>query len=175
MRLDRMTLRTAAAALAISLAASLTGAPSRAESQEEIPAAIAAFDNYDTAGESPEAAEAHAARVQGFAGLVAERLTAEGAYKIVPLTCAAPPCSAGNMAPEDLIGAARQSGARLLVYGGVHKMSTLIQLGKVQAIDLESETLLFDQSFQFRGDTDEAFRRAAEFVARYLAEAKPAE
>src|SRR3546814_2780594 len=67
-RLDRMTLRTAAAALAISLAASLTGAPSRAESQEEIPAAIAAFDNYDTAGESPEAADAHAARVQGFAG-----------------------------------------------------------------------------------------------------------
>ena len=160
---------------AAALAASLTGSSSWAEAQEEIPAAIAAFDNYDTAGESPEAMEAHAARVQGFAGLIEDRLAEAGAYKIVALSCAAPPCSAGNMAPDELVGAARQSGARLLVYGGIHKMSTLIQLGKVQAIDLESETLLFDQSFQFRGDTDEAFRRAAEFIARYLAEATPAE
>ncbi len=174
MRHDRMTL-CAATALVVSLAASLPGAASRAAAQDEPPIAIAPFDNSDTAGESPEATEAHAARVQGFAGLVEGRLEADGAYRIVSLGCAAPPCSAGNMAPDEFIGAARQSGARLLVYGGIHKMSTLIQLGKVQAIDLESETLLFDQSFQFRGDTDEAFRRAADFVARYLVEATPAE
>jgi hypothetical protein len=162
---------SAAAALTASLAAS----PSWAETQEEIPIAIAAFDNDDTAGESPEAVEAHAARVQGFSGLIEERLAAEDAYKIVSLTCDAPPCSAGSMAPEDLIAAARQAGARLLVYGGIHKMSSLVQLGKVQAVDLEKDALVFDQSFQFRGDNDEAFSRAADFVARYLAEAAPAE
>lgn len=171
MRHDRMLFWTAAAVLAASLAAS----SSWAGAQEEIPIAIAAFDNDDTAGESPEAVEAHAARVEGFSGLIEERLAEAGAYKIVSLTCDAPPCSAGSMAPEDLIGAARQAGARVLVYGGIHKMSSLIQFGKVQAVDLERDALVFDRSFQFRGDNDEAFRRAAEFIARYLAEAKPAE
>jgi len=63
----------------------------------------------------------------------------------------------------------------VLVYGGIHKMSTLIQMGKVQAVDLASERLILDQSFSFRGDTDEAFRRAAQFVVRYLEDAAPGE
>lgn len=138
-----------------------------------VPAAVAAFDNYDSAGETPEAAAAHAARVERFAGLVAESLSADGKYEIIPLACSAPPCSAGGMAPEDLIAAARAAGARVLVYGGVHKMSTLVQWGRIQAIDLEGDRLLVDRAFSFRGDSDEAFRRAADFVARYLEEAAP--
>jgi len=54
-------------------------------------------------------------------------------------------------------------------------MSTLIQMGKVQAVDLTSDQLMLDQAFSFRGDTDEAFRRAAQFVVRYLEDAAPAE
>jgi hypothetical protein len=131
-------------------------------------AVVADFDNYDTAGEAPELAAAHAARVAGFAGLVQEGLEAQGTYRVVPLACPGGSCSAGAMPPEDLLRAARAAGARLLVYGGIHKMSTLVQMGKVQAIDLDADRLLLDQSFSFRGDTDEAFRRAATFVVRYL-------
>ncbi len=155
-------------------AAGMAAGFSSAGGSEPMTAVIADFDNYDTAGEAPAQAAAHAARVERFAGLVQERLEAQGGYRVVPLACPASPCSAGAMAPEDLLRAARAAGARLLVYGGIHKMSTLIQMGKVQAIDLDSDRLLLDQSFSFRGDTDEAFRRAAGFVARYLDGAAPA-
>jgi hypothetical protein len=141
-----------------------------AHAADPVPVAVAAFDNYDTAGETAESAAAHAARVEGFAGLVGENLRAGGSYRVVGLACADAPCSAGVTAPEELIAAARAAGARLLVYGGIHKMSTLVQMGKVQAVDLDTDTLLLDRSFSFRGDNDEAFRRAAEFITRYLDE-----
>ncbi len=69
--------------------------------------------------------------------------------------------------------AARATGARLLVCGGVHKMSTLVQWGKLHVVDLAADRLLLDRNFSFRGDSDEAFRRAAEFVARYVKEVVP--
>lgn len=159
------------ATCAVALLTAVSG-PSRA--QEDIPTAIAVFDNYDTAGEGAEGTAAHAARVEGFADLLKERLAAGGGFKVVELRCKTPPCTAGTMRPEALIGAAREAGARLLVYGGVHKMSTLIQMGKVQAIDLEQDKLILDQAFSFRGDNDEAFARAADFVARYIREATAA-
>lgn len=165
-------MKAGGAALLLAIAASVAAPASAAE---PILAAVAAFDNYDTAGEAPESTEAHAARVEGFAGLIADGLASAEAYRVVPLACAAPPCSAGSMAAGALIAAARAAGARVLVYGGIHKMSTLIQMGKVQAVDLASERLILDQSFSFRGDTDEAFRRAAQFVVRYLEDAAPAE
>lgn len=143
--------------------------------ESDVPVAVAEFDNYDTSGESEERTAEYAARVRGFAGLIGERLASEGGFRIVTLSCAAPPCSAGHMAPDDLVAAARQAGARLLVYGGVHKMSTLIQMGKVQVVDLQEDTLLMDQSFSFRGDSDTAFDRAAQFIVDYVADLSPAD
>lgn len=171
MRRNRIPAWIAAAALAATLPAGY----SSAEGREAIPATVAAFDNYDSAGEAAESTSAHAARVEGFAGLIHDGLAATGRYRLVPLECPQPPCSAGSMAPADLVAAARASGARVLVYGGIHKMSTLIQMGKVQALDLEGDRLLLDQAFSFRGDTDEAFRRAAQFIVRYLEDAAPTE
>ena len=72
------------------------------------------------------------------------------------------------MAPDDLVRAARQSGARLLVYGGIHKESTLVQWGKIEVLDLNKHQLVLNKNFSFRGDTDQAFRRAAAFMARYF-------
>lgn len=159
--------------IAAALAAALWPATTPAAEAGSVSVAVADFDNYDTAGEAAEPTAAHAARVQGFADLLEENLAMQDGYRVVSLDCAAAPCAAGAMAPEDLVQAARAAGARLLVYGGIHKMSTLVQMGKVQAVDLESDRLLLDRSFSFRGDTDEAFRRAAAFVVRYVHEAAP--
>jgi hypothetical protein len=52
-------------------------------------------------------------------------------------------------------------------------MSTLIQFGKAQAVDLEADKLVFDQTVSFRGDDDEAWRRAALFLAEQILAAKP--
>lgn len=164
------TLLPAALACALLLA---SHHPASAAGGAPIRAAIAEFDNHDTSGELPERAAAHADLVAGFSGLLRERLGREPEFQVVALACPAEPCTAGTVAPDELIAAAREAGARILVYGGVHKMSTLVQMGKFQAVDLEKETLLVDRSFSFRGDNAEAFRRAADFLARYLEEAAP--
>lgn len=60
---------------------------------------------------------------------------------------------------------ARRFGARLLLFGGIHKMSTLIQWAKIQAVDLKTEKSVLDRLLTFRGDTDDAWKRAEVFVA----------
>jgi hypothetical protein len=52
----------------------------------------------------------------------------------------------------------RRAGARLLVYGGI---STLVQWGELQVVDLEREQLLLRRSFTFRGMRRFATRRAS--------------
>ena len=63
------------------------------------------------------------------------------------------------------IAAARKAGARLVVYGGIRKMSTLVQWGEIQLLDLEAEKLLMRRTVTFRGDNDAAYRHAANFVS----------
>lgn len=133
--------------------------------------AVAAFDNDDTAGESAERTAAHAARVDGFDELLGAAFGTTGPYRAVRIDCPAGGCSATTARPEALIAAARAAGARILVYGGIHKMSTLVQIGKIQAVDLSADRLLIDRLFTFRGDTDAAFERAADFMARQVDEA----
>ncbi|MFC7398266.1 DUF2380 domain-containing protein [Chelatococcus sp. GCM10030263] len=145
-----------------------------ASQQAVVSVAIADFDNDDTAGEDSTRTTEHAARVDAFAGLLRDRLTAQGKYKIVSLTCPASPCSAGKVSADDLLQAARQAGARILIYGGVHKTSTLVQWALMQAVDLQQGKLILDRRFSFRGDTDEAFRRAAAFMAGYMDDVKVA-
>ncbi len=56
----------------------------------------------------------------------------------------------------------------MLVYGGIHKVSTLIQEAVVQMVDVEQDRLVVDRRISFRGDTDDAWRRAAAFAATSL-------
>ena len=67
-----------------------------------------------------------------------------------------------------LVDSARQAGAKLVIFGGMHKMSTLVQWAKLQALDLQSDKIVFDKLITFRGDNDESWRQAESFVAREL-------
>jgi len=138
---------------------------------ESIALAVADFDYADTSGETSDQANAHAARLERFVQSVRDELAGSGSYRIVMLACPKSPCSARSTDPATLIEAAQQSGARLLLYGGVQKMSTLIQYGKAQVVDLETDQLVFDRSISFRGDDDAAWKRAAEFLADELKKA----
>ena len=99
-----------------------------------------------------------------FAELVRASLGAQDDFRVMPLACAEPPCTPINMRPDNFIAASRRSGARFVVYGGIHKMSTLIQNGDVELLDMEANKVLLKRAVTFRGDTDEAFSRAAAFV-----------
>ena len=150
-----------ALALSFGLASSSHGA-------DPIKLAIADFDYKDTSGEAQDQAAAHAERLRNFTRLIDDELSASGKYQVVVLTCAKRPCSAGAMDAQSLTDAARQAGARLLLYGGIHKMSTLVQFGKAQIADLQTDQVVYDRTISFRGDDDNAWRRASEFLAEDL-------
>jgi hypothetical protein len=136
---------------------------------EPVTLAIADFDYLDTSGETQDQAAAHAERLKNFTRLLSDELSATGKYQVVALACPKPPCSAGAMDAQSLTDAARQAGARLLLYGGIHKMSTLVQFGKAQIADLETDQVVYDRTITFRGDDDNAWKRAGEFLAEDLA------
>lgn len=135
---------------------------------DKVALAVADFDYVDTSGEIKDQKAEHAARLEQFAGSVRDELARSGTFRVVKLACPQPPCSATTMEPEALIGAAREAGARLLLFGGIHKMSTLIQQGKAQVVDLEQDKVVFDRMLSFRGDTDQAWQQASEFLVEQL-------
>jgi len=144
-----------------------------ADAPGAIPVVVADFDYHDTSGEVADQRAEHTARVQVFVGMLRERLAEQGKYKVLQLDCDKVTCSAGSIGADDLVSAAVKADARLLVYGGIHKMSTLIQWGSVQVVDVQRKELLLNRLFSFRGDTDEAFRRAANFIGQTLHDLTP--
>jgi hypothetical protein len=122
-----------------------------------IAVAVADFDYFDTSGEVADQSAEHRARVASFAKLLRD----------------IQPCTATSMSQDVFIAAVRRAGARLVVYGGIRKMSTLVQWGEIQLLDLEAEKLLMRRTVTFRGDNDAAYRHAANFVGDQLKETMP--
>src|SRR5215470_11966058 len=142
-------------------------APARA-SDPPIPIAVAEFDYFDSSGEATNQEVQHQARLQAFARDIRADLAQSGKYRIVSLACAQSHCSAAGLDPKELLESARRVGAELLLYGGIHKMSTLIQFARAQVVDLRADRLVFDRQLSFRGDSDESWRRAEQFLAQDL-------
>ncbi len=139
-----------------------------------LPIVVVDFDFYDTSGEARDQTAEHARRMNAFVSILRDRLSQTPEYDVVEWQCPESSCTAGTLAAEDLAKSARNAGASRLIFGGIHKMSTLVQLGKVFVIDLDSDRVVLQRSFTFRGDTDQAFDRAAEFVVRQLQTVDPA-
>ena len=160
-----LTMLLALAALSLQSGGSQAAAP--------LAVAVADFDFFDTSGEVVDQSKEHQARVASFAQLLRDNLAAQGEYRVVPIECPDHPCTATSMSQDVFIAAARRAGARLVVYGGIRKMSTLIQWGEIQLLDLEAEKLLMRRTVTFRGDNDAAYRHAADFVGNTLKETMP--
>ncbi len=150
----------------LTLALAVVATP--AGSAQPIPIAVLDFDYSDSSGEPQDQTAVHSARLGAFATRIRAALASSGAYRVVVANCPVPPCSARNYAPDALVAMARQAGAKLLLFGGLHKMSTLVQWGRVELIDVGDNRLLDDRHLSFRGDDEEAWRRAADYVAQKL-------
>jgi len=130
------------------------------------PVAIAGFDYTDTSGEIRDQRAEHATRLTVFLHTLQTELAGKES-RVLILGCA-PACTARDTAPDILLASARDAGATMLVYGGIHKVSTLIQEAVVQMVDVEQDRLVVNRRISFRGDTDDAWRRAAAFAATSL-------
>ncbi|MDP9014832.1 MAG: DUF3280 domain-containing protein [Pseudomonadota bacterium] len=132
------------------------------------PIAIMELDYLDTSGEIRDQSATHRALLERFAAALREDLQASQKYVVVGLTCDPDPCSISQSDPSELLAAARHAGARFLLFGGVHKMSTLVQWAKVQVVDVATDKLVFDRLLTFRGDDADAWRHAEGFLAKEL-------
>jgi hypothetical protein len=171
--------RTAAlrglAALALGLGVFLTLSSARSDDVKAppIPIAVADFDYFDTSGEPTNQQAEHQARLQAFTNAIRADLERDGRYRVVTLSCPQTRCAASELAPADLLEKARLAGANRLLYGGIQKMSTLIQNAKVQVVDIAENKLRFDRLITFRGDTDESWQRAERFIVKDLISETP--
>lgn len=167
-------MRSATLAIATTiLAASTLGLSpmrARAEAGRETTIAVLDFDYSDSSGEAKDQRGEHEARLQEFSRALRRDLKETGAFRVVLPDCGAEPCSVKRLTPEELFEAARKAGARLVLYGGVHKMSTLVQWARVQVVDVEKNVVIDDRHLSFRGDNDESWRRAEAFIVKQMKE-----
>jgi len=105
-------------------------------------------------------------RLSVFMSALKDDLAAGGKFRVIVPACRPDPCSRST--GSELLKTAHAAGADFLLVGGIHKMSTLVQWAKAEVIDLRSGQIVLDKLFTFRGDTDQAWRRAEEFISNEL-------
>lgn len=127
--------------------------------------AIIDFTYSDSSGEPRDQTAEHQARLKAFMAALASDLSSGGRLRVVTPRCDPTPCVLAAGAVPELAEAAKQAGADLLVVGGIHKMSTLVQMAKVEVVSVKAGRVVFQKLYTFRGDNDEAWRRAESFIA----------
>ena len=128
--------------------------------------AVAEIDYVDTSGEVVDQSADHRRRLRAFEASLRSDLTASGKLRSVVLDCPPNACSIGDIDANQLIGKAQAAGADFLLIGAFHKVSTLVQWAKFDMFDVKAQKLSFERLVSFRGDNDEAWRRAEAFIVR---------
>ncbi len=144
-----------------------------AAARAETPAPAAAiaildFTYRDTSGEPRDQTAEHTARLHRFMDSLRADLAKSDEFRVVVVTCEPNPCSLETMPATEVFAKARQAHARFAVFGEIHKISTLIQLGNFHVVNVETNTPVIDRILSFRGDSDEAWRRAEKFLIKEL-------
>ncbi|MEZ5833434.1 MAG: DUF2380 domain-containing protein [Dongiaceae bacterium] len=147
------------------MATMLAGSP---RAVEPVAVAVVEFDLIDPTGAVMDDQHLQTERLRVLVQEVREGLNGSGQYRVVTLSCAPTPCSAGKTDPAELLEKARAAGARLLLFGGVQKMNAVVQYGNAEVVDLEADRLVFDRNIAFRNDSDEDWRQAAAFLVTEL-------
>ncbi|KAF2991301.1 DUF3280 domain-containing protein [Methylocystis sp. MJC1] len=132
------------------------------------------FEIIDTSNEPIDQRADHARRLTDVRNAIASGLAAQGTYEIVDRavvqealdrTLAQTYIRTCNCAAA--LG--KEAGADLVMTGLVNKVSTLILSLGVSITRVSSGELIFHQGFDFRGDNDQSYARAAKFFTERLA------
>jgi Protein of unknown function (DUF2380) len=130
--------------------------------------AVAELEYIDTSGEVIDQSADHLRRRRTFEASLRTDLVASGKLRSTDLDCPQNACSLSDLTTGQLLDKAQAAGADVLLIGSVHKMSTLVQWAKFGIIDVKARKVVFDRLVSFRGDDDEAWRRAESFIARQI-------
>ena len=153
------------AAATLLLALGLAHSEAAVTQDEAVKVAIIDFTYIDTAGEPTNQVDVHRKHLQAFMTALRADFERDATVHLLPSSCP-PLCADDGQRPADLLRSAAKAGAKILVTGGIQKLSTLVQWVKVTAFDVDATRLVFDKLFTFRGDSDEAWQRAEVFVSQ---------
>jgi len=138
------------------------------------------FELVDTSGEPVDRAAEHARRLARVRDAISESLAREGRYEIVDRRAIRADLDAllEHQYLRSCNGCelplARRAAADLVMLGKFNKISTLIGSMDIVVKDANSGAVVYAQTFGYRGDTDEAWLRAAKFFAEaFRREAQP--
>jgi hypothetical protein len=157
----------AVAAMLVLLALMPAAAPAAAPDGRAKAVAVDDFGYLDTSDEPTDQTGAHQARLQAFMTALRGDIGADKRFQLVASACA-PPCANDGPAFAERLRSASRDGAAILIVGKIQKTSTLVQWARAAAIDTTSNRVMFEKLFTFRGDNDEAWRRAEGFVSDEL-------
>jgi Protein of unknown function (DUF2380) len=124
----------------------------------------------DSSTEEVDQTAAHEARLKSMVDGLRADVASSKRFAARSLTCGRASCADGRSSLDDLRREARAAGARLLLLAGVTKMSTLILWMNVSVVDVASGERVLVRVISFRGDNDDAWRRAGSFVAKQVVE-----
>ncbi|MGQ4879300.1 DUF2380 domain-containing protein [Billgrantia sp. LNSP4103-1] len=133
--------------------------------------ALAQFDFQDTSGEVQDQSAEHEARLKSLNETLHGGLAGNQEITLVGLTCGAERCTHRTPGLAALTRQAKNAGAQYLLVGEIHKVSTLIGRVRLAMLDLnDSNTFACEQHLSYRGDTDEAWQRMAQYTLRHIEE-----
>ncbi len=171
---SRNTLQSAFA-LALFLFAAALLTPGGASAATGSRLAVLPFELVDNIP-TPGSEERNAQRLEKLTRYIAQRIGDEGIFEVVPQaqvddivdtaqlgtyihTC--------NRCEIDL---ARQAGGDRVMVGWIYKMSLLILTMHIEIKDVTSGQTLLSKAYDFRGDNEKAWLRAADYMVRDLGE-----
>jgi Protein of unknown function (DUF2380) len=128
------------------------------------------FSYLDTSGEPADQASTHRQRMQQFMDALRRDIETDKNYQLVASSCTSP-CAARTATTPDRLPIAERAGATILITGAIHKMSTLVQWAKVSAVETDTNRVILEKLYTFRGDSEQAWQRSETFVSRDIREA----
>ena len=141
---------------------------SASEAPSPIKIAILDFSFEDTSGETRDQTAEHQAKMEAFMKSLRSDLASGGSFEPVSISCGGAPCSVARSEPSESLEAAKRAGARLVLYGAFHKVSTLVSWAKYDVFDVDQNRLIADKLLTYRDDNEEAWRRFETFLWREI-------
>lgn len=163
-------------ALALLGASALSAPPATAGEAALRSIAVLPFDIVDTSGEPRDQTADHARRLEALRTQVAAALAERGVYDVVDLGPIGDDVATAH-ARERLFACngcevtlARRLGTDRVLVAWVKKVSTLVMSLETRVEDTATGRMLIHKSLDFRGDTDEGWRRMGSYLAERFAE-----
>jgi hypothetical protein len=158
-------LKIGAAGLLLGL---LAGPPAQANEARAASLVVLPIKLLDTSGEPTDQASQHAGRLIGMAEGLATDLTHSGLYRATVISTDQLRNGCPSESVPCLLKFAQAQGADAIFIGVVHKSSTLIMQLWARLVDARTGRDIYTRDLNFRGDNDEAWRRAEIFLAEQI-------